>query len=208
MTKMAARPIYGKNLSKIFFSGTSGPISTKLGLKHRWLKYYNVYINHIYWYMQQISGERLQDHCDLWLSNSIPFISALKMKMVGITVYIRSYAEQTDTEQTDVYTSTRFNVPKMSLQFFIQNCKLCMFYYIDVAYICYLPKYDNKSCSLCRILLQGNIKNTERDKRQKYYVAEQRWNTKKNKKQTQLNMDRSPTNNTLIPNITLIKLCI
>ena len=42
---MAARPIYGKNLSKIF-SGTSGPISRKLGLKHRWLKYYNVYINH------------------------------------------------------------------------------------------------------------------------------------------------------------------
>ena len=45
MTKMAARPIYGKNLSKIFFSGTSGQISRKLGLKHRWLKYYNVYIN-------------------------------------------------------------------------------------------------------------------------------------------------------------------
>ena len=46
MTKMATRPIYGKNLSKIFFSGTSGQISRKLGLKHRWLKYYNVYINH------------------------------------------------------------------------------------------------------------------------------------------------------------------
>ena len=46
MTRMAVRPIYGKNLSKIFFSGTRGPISTKLGLKHRWLKYYNVYINH------------------------------------------------------------------------------------------------------------------------------------------------------------------
>ena len=45
MTRMAARPIYGKIFSKIF-SGTSGPISTKLGLKHRWLKYYNVYINH------------------------------------------------------------------------------------------------------------------------------------------------------------------
>ena len=132
MTKMAARPIYGKNLSKIFFSGISGQISRKLGLKHRWLNYYNVYINHdpvmtltqfmarstwvanafeweyllnchlkekasrklangqniyysekengprassapalglntiifkhVYWYMQQISGERLQDH--------------------------------------------------------------------------------------------------------------------------------------------------
>ena len=36
MTKMAAMPIYGKNPSKIF-SGTSGPISTKLGMKHRGL---------------------------------------------------------------------------------------------------------------------------------------------------------------------------
>ena len=47
MTKMAAMPIYGKNPSKIFFSGTGGPISKKLGMKHRWLKYYmyNVYIS-------------------------------------------------------------------------------------------------------------------------------------------------------------------
>ena len=45
MTKMAAMPIYGKNPFKIFFSGTGGP-STKLGMKHQWLKYYNVYINH------------------------------------------------------------------------------------------------------------------------------------------------------------------
>ena len=40
MTKMAAMPIYGK----IFFSETNGLISMKLGVKHRWLKYYNVYI--------------------------------------------------------------------------------------------------------------------------------------------------------------------
>ena len=32
MTKMAAMPIYGKNPSKIFFSGTVGPISMKLGM--------------------------------------------------------------------------------------------------------------------------------------------------------------------------------
>ena len=32
MTKMAAMPIYGKNPSKIFFSWTCGPISTKLGM--------------------------------------------------------------------------------------------------------------------------------------------------------------------------------
>ena len=46
MTKMATMPIYGKNASKIFFSRTGGSISMKLGMKHRWLKHYNVYINH------------------------------------------------------------------------------------------------------------------------------------------------------------------
>ena len=46
MAKMAAMPIYGKNPSKIFFSGTGGPIFKKLGVKHLWLKYYKVYINH------------------------------------------------------------------------------------------------------------------------------------------------------------------
>ena len=32
MTKMAAMPIYGENPSKIFFFGTGGPISMKLGM--------------------------------------------------------------------------------------------------------------------------------------------------------------------------------
>ena len=45
MTKMAAMPIYGKNPSKTF-SGTGRRISKKPGMKHRWLKNYNVYINH------------------------------------------------------------------------------------------------------------------------------------------------------------------
>ena len=43
MTKMAAMPVYGK---KPFRTGTGGPISKKLGMEHRWLKYYNAYINH------------------------------------------------------------------------------------------------------------------------------------------------------------------
>ena len=48
MTKMAAMPICGKTPSKIFFSETNRLISRKLGVKHRWLKYSNVYtcINH------------------------------------------------------------------------------------------------------------------------------------------------------------------
>ena len=45
MTKMAAMPIYGKYPSKIFSSGTCGPISTKLGMKHWGLEYYNVFIS-------------------------------------------------------------------------------------------------------------------------------------------------------------------
>ena len=45
MTKMAAMPIYGKNLSKIFFSRTGGPIFTKLGMKHWGLLAIIVYIN-------------------------------------------------------------------------------------------------------------------------------------------------------------------
>ena len=43
MTKMAAMPIYGKNPSKIIFSETNRLISRKLGVRHRWLKYSNVY---------------------------------------------------------------------------------------------------------------------------------------------------------------------
>ena len=48
MTKMAAMPIYGENSSK-FFSGTTGPISTKFGMKHRGLEYYNVFTNYDLW---------------------------------------------------------------------------------------------------------------------------------------------------------------
>ena len=35
-----------KKKKKIFFSESGGAISKKLGIKHQWLKYYNVYINH------------------------------------------------------------------------------------------------------------------------------------------------------------------
>ena len=45
MTKLAAKPIYGKNPSKIFFSGTGGPISTKLSMLHSVLQPIIVYYN-------------------------------------------------------------------------------------------------------------------------------------------------------------------
>ena len=44
MTKMVAMPIYGKTF-KIFFSRTGSPMILKLGMKHRGLKFYKVYIN-------------------------------------------------------------------------------------------------------------------------------------------------------------------
>ena len=48
VTKMAAMPIYmvyGKNLSKIFPSGTGEPISRKHGMRHQLLKYHNINID-------------------------------------------------------------------------------------------------------------------------------------------------------------------
>ena len=37
--------IYWRNLIKIFFSGTIGPISSKLGTEHYWVKYIQVLTN-------------------------------------------------------------------------------------------------------------------------------------------------------------------
>ena len=45
MTKMAANPIYGKNLKKIFLSGTKRLMTLKLGMHHRVLGYYQVCSN-------------------------------------------------------------------------------------------------------------------------------------------------------------------
>ena len=44
MTKMAAMPIYGKNLKKSF-SGTKRPMTLKLGMQHWVLEYYQVCSN-------------------------------------------------------------------------------------------------------------------------------------------------------------------
>ena len=49
MIKMAVMPIYGKNPLKFFFSGTTGPISTKLDMNHQGLETYKVYINYDLW---------------------------------------------------------------------------------------------------------------------------------------------------------------
>ena len=46
MTKMAAMPIYGKNLKKIFFSRTNRPMALKLSMKHCVWEYYQSYSNY------------------------------------------------------------------------------------------------------------------------------------------------------------------
>ena len=46
MSKMAAMPIYDKNLKQIFFSRTEPPMILKqLGMQHRVLEYYQVSFN-------------------------------------------------------------------------------------------------------------------------------------------------------------------
>ena len=45
MPKMAAMPILGKNLKKIFFSGTKRPMTLKVGMHHQALEYYQVCSN-------------------------------------------------------------------------------------------------------------------------------------------------------------------
>ena len=42
MTNMATMPIYGKNLKKIFFSGTKQPKTLKVDMKKQVLKNYQV----------------------------------------------------------------------------------------------------------------------------------------------------------------------
>ena len=44
MITMAAMPIYGKNPSKFFFSGTTGLIAMKLDMKHQALDFYNAFL--------------------------------------------------------------------------------------------------------------------------------------------------------------------
>ena len=45
MTEMAAMSIYGKNLKKIFLSGTERPMTLKLGMLHWVLEYYELCSN-------------------------------------------------------------------------------------------------------------------------------------------------------------------
>ena len=45
MTKMAAMAIHGKNLNKIFFSGTKKPMTLNLGMHHWVLEHYQICSN-------------------------------------------------------------------------------------------------------------------------------------------------------------------
>ena len=61
-----------------------------------------------------------------------------------ITVYIRAYAEQTVTERTDVYRSTRFFAPKMFCTVFHPKLYASnVLLYRPCMSIYYLPKHHN-----------------------------------------------------------------
>ena len=45
MIKMATMSIYGKNLKKIFFSGTKRPMTLKVGMWHWFIEYDQIYSN-------------------------------------------------------------------------------------------------------------------------------------------------------------------
>ena len=78
MTKMAAMPIYGKNPSKFFFSGTTGPISKKLGKKHWGLEYYNVFINYDLWMTMTYFMAR-----STWVAHAFEWEKLLKCHLKG-----------------------------------------------------------------------------------------------------------------------------
>ena len=46
MTKMAAMPIYGKNIKKSYSPKPKRPMTLKLGMQHRVLEYYQICLNY------------------------------------------------------------------------------------------------------------------------------------------------------------------
>ena len=78
MTKMVAMPIYSKNPSNIFFSETNRLISMKLGVKHPWRKYYNVYIN----YDPVMTLIKFMDR-STWVAHAFEWKKLLKCRFKG-----------------------------------------------------------------------------------------------------------------------------
>ena len=78
MTKMATMSIYGKNPSKFFLSGTTGPVSMKLGMKHWGLEYYNVCINYDLWMTLTYFMAR-----STWVAHALEWEKLLKCHLKG-----------------------------------------------------------------------------------------------------------------------------
>ena len=57
MTNMAAMPIYGKNLKKIFFSGAERPMTLNIVIQHHVLEYYLVCSNDFTATFMNIKGQ-------------------------------------------------------------------------------------------------------------------------------------------------------
>ena len=125
MTNMATIPIYGKNLKKIFFSGTNQPMTLKIGLQHRALEYYQIYSNAdpvltLTYYMTR---SNLVPYAFVWEKGNIMDFSEtivvydIKVgRFIQLNEYMNLYEYQRPRSFTDLRPrSIRFNILKLLL---------------------------------------------------------------------------------------------
>ena len=101
MTKMAAMPIYGKNLQKFFFSGTKRLMTLKLGMQHRVLEYYQV------------------------CSNDHPGLTLLILRQGQIWSLMLLYGKTMDFSETIVVHDFKLATDDQSDKKFLLTSKLC-----------------------------------------------------------------------------------
>ena len=113
ITNMAIMPIYGKNLKEIFFSGTKQPMTLKVGMQHRVLKYmyYQVYSNDdpgltlIYF----IARSNLVPYAFVWekgnimdISETIVVYDILVGRFIQVNEYMNIYEYQRSRSFSDL----------------------------------------------------------------------------------------------------------
>ena len=129
VTKMAAMPIYGKNLKEIFFSGTKRPMTLRLGMQHRVLEYYQMCSNDDPWTTMTYFTAR---------SNLVPYAFVLEkskpMDFSGtIIVYDLKLATDDRSDKKFLLTSTvcplGFICPYPMLYTCIKSCLFVFFFF-------------------------------------------------------------------------------
>ena len=93
MTKMAAMPIYGKNLLKIFFSRTRRPVTLRLGMEHWGCGAYQVCSNDdpmlTLTYLTSRSS-LLPNALECGLFGKVDFLNTVEAKVIILTLYVQS----------------------------------------------------------------------------------------------------------------------